>query len=160
MEPPPFGGGNYSVMLIGSPVSLPSMEPPPFGGGNLSHIDWFACLLVPSMEPPPFGGGNLPKPVSRTSRTGTFNGATPFRRWKLDNLRYIHAFVSFLQWSHPLSAVEIRIIAPATATPIPPSMEPPPFGGGNYLTRKLPPYRNLPSMEPPPFGGGNVDVHA
>ena len=93
------------------------------------------------MEPPPFGGGNICVSghyCENLCHRYPFNGATPFRRWKSEG----------------------QILYVQGVTAVLPSMEPPPFGGGNlpdgtnywYCLKYL-----TPSMEPPPFGGGNLD---
>ena len=43
--------------------------------------------IAASMEPPPFGGGNGKTPTHSGRYARCFNGATPFRRWKLANGR-------------------------------------------------------------------------
>ena len=90
MEPPPFGGGNFvsqPLPVRNALVAHPSMEPPPFGGGNFRPWTcWKLRIeLYPSMEPPPFGGGNDSVKLTGSPVSGysAFNGATPFRRWKL-----------------------------------------------------------------------------
>ena len=89
-------------------VSTIDIRPqPPFGGGNEDEAEDEVLYNAASMEPPPFGGGN--------SVLGT-------RRDQ----------ASLLQWSHPLSAVEIMASATRRAQHIGASMEPPPFGGGNH----------------------------
>ena len=93
--------------MVLSQVSHPSMEPPPFGGGNLADAAPAVKLEVPSMEPPPFGGGNVWGSMNLSTPKAAFNGATPFRRWKLAAVGHSARYLKHLQWSHPLSAVEI-----------------------------------------------------
>ena len=83
------------------------------------------------MEPPPFGDGNSPTPPESERRERRFNGATAFRRWKLEQ-------------GGP--AGELVDLA---------SMEPPPFGDGNPGLRLHQQHEPDASMEPPPFGDGN-----
>ena len=142
MEPPPFGDGNADRDLAGRQHErVASMEPPPFGDGNIvcgstniysyDMLQWshrlsaMETLLAPggaaplaplaSMEPPPFGDGNTAGPRrSRAPCSTRFNGATAFRRWKLD----------YVQQSEPILSAPLAPLA---------SMEPPPFGDGNVV---------------------------
>ena len=72
------------------PLSAVEMDQLP----SEDHLD---RLDVPSMEPPPFGGGNVTPCATGQLTCGkpSFNGATPFRRWKWRSLRgrrpYDHA---------------------------------------------------------------------
>ena len=86
----------------------------------------------------------------------TFNGATALRRWKREMAAGGLGWGATLQWSHRPSAMET---APAHRPPYPPprpSMEPPPFGDGNFPLGEAPRRGGHPSMEPPPFGDGNT----
>ena len=86
---------------------------------------------MPSMGPPPFGDGNTTVGYSGRPSSGTFNGATAFRRWK-----------------------PVLQPGPALRGVLPP-MGPPPFGDGNRPGRISGLRLKLPSMGPPPFGDGN-----
>ena len=60
-----------------------------------------------------------------------FNGATAFRRWKLDNTGEWRTSEVELQWGHRLSAVETGKYDKRVERGELASMGPPPFGGGN-----------------------------
>ena len=155
MEPPPFGDGNFIRQPAGRQLRAPSMEPPPFGDGNHPLARHLPVGADPSMEPPPFGDGNMRavadelegdslqwshRPSAMETRKGrphtgsfpTFNGATALRRWKLSMPSYRRAHRFNLQWSHRPSAMETHKNLPQGRPPVHPSMEPPPFGDGNY----------------------------
>ena len=158
MGPPPFGGGNakrngadkgyvwrlqWGHRLSAAETTIitytfrargfASMGPPPFGGGNpFASFFQKRCLTLASMGPPPFGGGNVRVSLPCQCRAAGFNGATAFRRRKLD---YVCVLVGGV-----CSA----------------SMGPPPFGGGNMIVAVQPNVIELASMGPPPFGGGNI----
>ena len=161
MEPPPFGAGNSIAPTVVSGPVVPSMEPPPFGAGNKGEYGYLVEEIHPSMEPPPFGAGNGPRgsdslqdsppsmepppfgagnlsPASfDINGVTTFNGATAFRRWKRPLSGATIGGTSVLQWSHRLSALETMPPALVATTASPPSMEPPPFGAGNLLVRRV-----------------------
>ena len=112
--------------------------------------------MPPSMEPPPFGAGNYCWSPLGGRAAPSFNGATAFRRWKPARLPEYAGRGAPLQWSHRLSALETSLAAvmafssavlqwshrlSALETPdgphgvagvLHPSMEPPPFGAGNW----------------------------
>ncbi len=85
-----------------------------------------------SMGPPPFDGGNQQTRTRATPRMNCFNGATAFRRWKLQGPIGLHG-------------------AKGDA-----SMGPPPFDGGNFCRRDCIVGQPDASMGPPPFDGGNL----
>ena len=59
-----------------------------------------------SMGPPPFGDGNGQYRRGVSCLSSRFNGATAFRRWKLDESVVRFAALYKLQWGHRLSAME------------------------------------------------------
>ena len=157
MGPPPFGDGNRHPSIgAHAPTYRASMGPPPFGDGNAAKVVDCIPQGYASMGPPPFGDGNWSTSRPRSSTTSCFNGATAFRRWKLDlpvdqvllavgasmgpppfgdgnvnGTAYRFSVRAVLQWGHRLSAMETgtdcaRITADTWA-----SMGPPPFGDGN-----------------------------
>ena len=69
--------------------------------------------------------------VPKTQRREPFNGATAFRRWKLDELLATASLENILQWGHRLSAMETRRYPQTQHDDVEPSMGPPPFGDGN-----------------------------
>ena len=71
------------------------------------------------------------------SQSGPFNGATALRRWKPTSGTRGLASMRNLQWSHRPSAMETLCIFPAPRSSLPPSMEPPPFGDGNWASSLL-----------------------
>ena len=108
MGPPPFGGGNRLREKLSSPGvgrlqwghRLSAVETLPGGEGK-------TLAIGASMGPPPFGGGNIAAGHQARNEHRSFNGATAFRRWKLNTCR--GGFLSHpgeLQWGHRLSAVE------------------------------------------------------
>ena len=64
-----------------------------------------------------------------------FNGATAFRRWKRGAAAAAMAGAVILQWGHRLSAMETGRLRQPVEPIYKPSMGPPPFGDGNYMTR-------------------------
>ena len=108
------------------------------------------------MGPPPFGDGNAKLCGCSARRNPSFNGATAFRRWKLETTEITRIRILRLQWGHRLSAMETfqtvadldkqarlqwghRLSAMETSTfkivvgcVVIASMGPPPFGDGNY----------------------------
>ena len=62
----------------------------------------------PSMGPPPFGDGNCHGSRYMDAREIPFNGATAFRRWKLEGAMGVWWEEAHLQWGHRLSAMETR----------------------------------------------------
>ena len=206
MEPPPFGDGNKDGLRSARMLFDASMEPPPFGDGNRDRRGRAKPRMGDaSMEPPPFGDGNsielpttdyelalqwshrlsametpLDGQPARAARD-RFNGATAFRRWKLASGCIGQTAVTTLQWSHRLSAMETHETVAAKVQDPPASMEPPPFGDGNWSLRTWTTWtcacfngatafrrwklkHGVPavdshggaSMEPPPFGDGNA----
>ena len=157
MEPPPFGDGNPAT-------ARPGRSPSTGFNGATAFRRW--------------------KPPARRSCAGPagrcFNGATAFRRWKLQVLLLKLWQVMPLQWSHRLSAMETmscllsalgefgplqwshRLSAMETLNRVvaglphrTASMEPPPFGDGNFVESVELVIDAIASMEPPPFGDGN-----
>ena len=109
-----------------------------------------------SMGPPPFGDGDPSAFTGPPWSTGSFNGATAFRRWR--SVRFHRAAVvdRQLQWGHRLSAMEI------CGGWCSPSSRGPSFNGATafrrwrYVGAGVPPHRGgLASMGPPPFGDGD-----
>ena len=196
MEPPPFGSGNHKASSLPGSVQptrqRASMEPPPFGSGNFGDTltsaartarfngatafrQWKRYWAVPQLAKLCFNGATAfrqwkPKPTARrldqTSAAGCFNGATAFRQWKL--------------WQHLPATADYSRQDEA-------SMEPPPFGSGNWvtigtvysdprgasfngatafrqwklgITLKHALRAGAASMEPPPFGSGNSQPQA
>ena len=86
------------------------MGPPPFGDGNsLLPRTRYQMRSMPSMGPPPFGDGNCAWEPSWWRWLSSFNGATAFRRWKLNGPVYGVDDFNDLQWGHRLSAMETRM---------------------------------------------------
>ena len=132
MGPPPFGDGNYRISFNGAtafrrwkqrpPDSTPSMfsamrntirqlsSGPPFGDGNLTVPVLFVLYGIlqwghrlSAMETTTVGYSGRPS-------SGTFNGATAFRRWKpvLQPGPALRGVIRYLQWGHRLSAMETQ----------------------------------------------------
>ena len=66
-----------------------------------------------SMGPRLFGRGNTPATGDHCDHRRGFNGATPFRTWKLYFLRQCVEASIALQWGHAFSDVETSISAPS-----------------------------------------------
>ena len=84
MGPPPFGDGNPLREIRCRRNLRASMGPPPFGDGNRRHNSQRFLLCRASMGPPPFGDGNRYNGNLGQRVFERFNGATAFRRWKLE----------------------------------------------------------------------------
>ena len=184
---------------------LASMEPPPFGDGNSpTSWGWRRCWTGFNRATT-FRGWKSPPRVRPPRCPGCFNGATTFRGWKspvtafksdwyirlqwshhLSGMEILrpapdHSLVHLLQWSHHLSGMEIAGDGDDAQEPALASMEPPPFGDGNFFSPRMQSSMthwlqwshhlsgmeiSLPaaawwhkvraSMEPPPFGDGNL----
>ena len=107
-----------------------SMGPPPFGDGKMLVLQRGANAVNASMGPPPFGDGKPSLFQRDRGPACRFNGATAFRRWKVE-----------------ARLLEGRVISGA-------SMGPPPFGDGKMRVILHPRPRLVASMGPPPFGDG------
>ncbi len=110
MGPPPFGDGKHRRgRLPPRQKCRASMGPPPFGDGKASGCR-SGCPRSGS-----FNGATafrrwkgLPGPPAPHREEG-FNGATAFRRWKASIKPLVRATEILLQWGHRLSAMEILI---------------------------------------------------
>ena len=74
--------------------------------------DTFRVLQRKGVGPPPFGDGNDTGLTPNGGYCGCFNGATAFRRWKLEASANYSEFWSPLQWGHRLSAMETPAMVP------------------------------------------------
>ena len=106
MGPPPFGDGNA---FHSGPAS---MGPPPFGDGNAPETPgWWSVSVVLDAESKLQWGHRLSAMetglLSMGDTVQCFNGATAFRRWKLES-RMVTVGFNELQWGHRLSAMETR----------------------------------------------------
>ena len=108
------------------------------------------------MGPPPFDGGNAGAHPLLPLTSERFNGATAFRRWKLRERAGWGRGSAKLQWGHRLSTVETSCARLYTVLPVPASMGPPPFDGGNIVIDVGVVNDPVASMGPPPFDGGNI----
>ena len=136
MEPPPFGDGNFF-----SPISRPHC---------ISRLQWSHRLSVMEITPAYFW-------LSRSTALQWSHRLSVMEIW-ISSIRMNRR--RGLQWSHRLSVMEIRRLHGLCRRGVLASMEPPPFGDGNWCP---PPSDELPrnaSMEPPPFGDGNVYLFA
>ena len=131
----------------------------------METVDWIGPQLgvrQASMGPPPFGDGNGVSRVTGETGGRCFNGATAFRRWKLESGKGWHLHAPVLQWGHRLSAMETARKEGQTHGRLRASMGPPPFGDGNVAPQAHENMRLVnASMGPPPFGDGNqhlVDI--
>ena len=134
MGPPPFGDGKSVLCPDAGLHAIASMGPPPFGDGKKSSLTSRACCFrwlqwghrLSAME-------SCPSPLRSQSAGPGFNGATAFRRWKVERLPTVP---------------EPDILA---------SMGPPPFGDGKPASRAgWAASRRAASMGPPPFGDGKL----
>ena len=155
MEPQPFGHGNSVTSRQELCEVAASMEPQPFGHGNGRNPHVIGTPVGASMEPQPFGHGNV---HSRTGAVALFVelqwshslSAMETRSPSARGLRF-----RSLQWSHSLSAMETGQCQGAAAARGDASMEPQPFGHGNFAGANPPHLTVVASMEPQPFGHGN-----
>ena len=169
MGPPPFSDGNFVDAAIADfygRVPIPSMGPPPFSDGNTSgmsqsarrnrqmvNLQWGHRLSA--METRASG---LRRHAFAAGRS--FNGATAFRRWKLEDIRHmLKAGALYVASMGPPpfgdgnSVTSFSVDGPLGHAA---SMGPPPFGDGNWLRHVRIGDHHFPSMGPPPFGDGNT----
>ncbi len=181
MGPPPFDGGNFHPAIRAGPLQaklqwghrLSTVETPPAAAGTwaslllqwghrLSTVETAGQHLLDkssqhaSMGPPPFDGGNAGAHPLLPLTSERFNGATAFRRWKLRERAGWGRGSAKLQWGHRLSTVETSCARLYTVLPVPASMGPPPFDGGNIVIDVGVVNDPVASMGPPPFDGGNL----